>query len=185
MTAFLNAALLATEAVGHRSTIVAHHPFLPETKEMLYGIPSFVLVVGLLVWKAGPAMKKGLAKRGAGIVAAFAGASQRKTDAEMKLNELTSSIGSSSADATKIIEDAKATAAALKVQATKDSAADIEALRVRAAIELTSQTSQAEVDLRNEISEQAVARAEIVAQQNLSADTQQALIGSFIAGVTR
>ena len=50
-------------AVEHTEDIKAKNPILPEGKEIVWAVISFVIVFGLLAWKAWPAIKKALKDR--------------------------------------------------------------------------------------------------------------------------
>jgi F-type H+-transporting ATPase subunit b len=178
--------VLATIAVFAAETpgVEAHHPMLPETKELVFGIPAFLIIAGLLIWKALPLAKAALTKRSQGIQQAFDDATARKADAIQKATALTGGIGSSDADAAKIIADAKTQAIGLKASIESQTNDEIAALKERHHSDMASTASQAELDLRTSLSQRALVQAAKVVA-NLDETTQQKLIQASIAEVAR
>ena len=54
----LLATLLAAEDPSQ-----THHWLLPEQAELIYGIAASAIVIGVLIWKAGPIAKKAMENR--------------------------------------------------------------------------------------------------------------------------
>jgi F-type H+-transporting ATPase subunit b len=181
MNVLANIAIFAAEK---GPGVEAHHPMYPEAKELIYGVPAFLIIFGLLMWKAVPAMKKALAARSQRIQQSFDDAAARKADAIARANHLNSGIGSAEDDAAKIIADAKEQAVKLKTAIELQTTEEIAAHRERHMSELTATTNSAELDLRSSLGDRAIAAAAKVVA-NLDDNTQQRLIDASIAEVAR
>jgi len=159
-------------------------PWLPhDLNEVIWGTIAFVLVVGLIIWKAGPAIKKAVAARPERISGELAAADAAKTDAEAERDRIKAALADSDAEAARIVEVARQSADRLRVDAETRAQADAVTLRERAAHDILTARRQAESDLVGEVSRLALGAAEKVVHNNLDDATQQALIESFISQV--
>jgi F-type H+-transporting ATPase subunit b len=158
--------------------------FLPgDIKEFYWGSISFVIVFGLLAWKVFPLVGKALGDKANRIEAELSAAEEAQTQADAEAQALLAKLGDADADATAVVTEARATAAKLEADAAAKADADAEALKVRVAAELDAARGQATVELRAEMSKQALAAAEAVVGDNLDDATQISLIEQYISQV--
>lgn len=158
-------------------------PILPATNELIFGGLSFVIVF-LALWKlAWPGIKTAMEGRTERIRADLARADEAKAEAEAVLAQYQQQLAASKTEATRIIEDARATADALKADLQKRAEAEIAEMRQRAAADIESAKTQALADLQGEVAALAIGAAEVVVQKNLDHATQVQLVENYIAQV--
>ena len=84
--------------------------------EVIWGSIAFIVVVGLIWWKGGPAIKKAWNGRIEGIENELASAEQAVVDADVELAEVRHRMANADAEAELILSEARATAVSLKQQ---------------------------------------------------------------------
>ncbi len=169
------ASLLAAEV-----SVKAKNPILPEGKEILWAAIAFVIVFGLLAWKAWPAIKAGLEARQDRIREDLAKAEAARTEAETSLDEYKRQLADARKDASNIIEEARLEAEAVRQQRLAAVEPEIAELRARATEDIRLASERAMSDLQARVAELAVELAEKVVERNLDRQTQTALIESYI-----
>jgi F-type H+-transporting ATPase subunit b len=168
--------LLAAEEVN----VKAKNPILPEGKELLWGSISFLIVFGLLAWKAWPAIKAGLQARQDRIREDLAKAESARTEAETSLDEYKRQLADARNDASQIIEEARLQAEGVRQERVAAVETEIAELRARAAEDIRLATERAMGDLQSKVAELSIELAEKVVERNLDRQTQTALIESYI-----
>ena len=168
--------LIAAEEVN----VKAKNPILPEGKELLWGSISFLIVFGLLAWKAWPAIKAGLQARQDRIREDLAKAESARTEAETSLEEYKRQLADARNDASQIIEEARLQAEGVRQERVAAVETEIAELRARAADDIRLATERAMGDLQSKVAELSIELAEKVVERNLDRDTQTALIESYI-----
>lgn len=157
--------------------------WLPHTNELIWGSIAFFLVMFLLVWKAGPAIKKAMVGRTERIQAEMDASEALRTTAEAERDRIRAALADSDSEAARIVEDARQTADALRLELAERTDAAIATLRERGAADLEAARRQALSDLREEVALLALGAAEQVVHKNLDDATQQNLIEGYIAHV--
>ena len=168
--------LLAAQEVN----VKAKNPILPEGKELLWGTISFLIVFGLLAWKAWPAIKAGLQARQDRIREDLAKAESARTEAETSLDEYKRQLADARNDASQIIEEARLQAEGVRQERIAAVEGEIAELRARAADDIRLATERAMGDLQSKVAELSIELAEKVVERNLDRQTQTALIESYI-----
>jgi F-type H+-transporting ATPase subunit b len=168
--------LLAAQEVN----VKAKNPILPEGKELLWGSISFLIVFGLLAWKAWPAIKAGLQARQDRIREDLEKAEQARTEAETSLDEYKRQLADARNDASQIIEEARLQADSVRQERIAAVDGEIAELRARAAEDIRLATQRAMSDLQGRVAELSIELAEKVVERNLDRQTQTALIESYI-----
>jgi len=175
LTTITQLAVLAEEGNGK---------WLPhDIKEVWYGTAAFLIVVGLLWWKAGPALKKATTGRTERIGNELSSATSQRTDAESERDRIKAALADSDSEAARIIEDARQTADSLRVELEERAIADAAAVRARGTADLETARRQAVTDLTAEVSRLSLGAAEQVVRSNLDDTSQQGLIEAYIAQV--
>jgi F-type H+-transporting ATPase subunit b len=170
--------LLASLPETHNGAWLSH-----DKNEIIWGSIAFALVMVLLIWKAGPAIKKAMTGRTDRIQSEMDAAEVLRTDAEAERDRIRAALADSDSEAARIVEEGRQTADQLKVELAKRTEAAIVALRERGAADLDAARRQAESDLREEVARLALGAAEHVVHANLDDATQQGLIEGYIARV--
>jgi F-type H+-transporting ATPase subunit b len=137
----------------------AQSPIIPDTTDLVWGGAAFIILL-LAMWKlALPSLRAGMNE----LLATY----QRQ-------------VAESKSEATRIIEDARATADGLKADMARRAEAEIAEMRERAAHDVEASKAQAIADLTGEVASLAIGAAEVVVQRNLDRDTQVALVENYI-----
>jgi len=160
--------------------VKAKNPILPEGKELLWGSISFLIVFGLLAWKAWPAIKAGLQARQDRIREDLEKAEHARLEAETSLEEYKRQLADARNDASRIIEEARLEAEELRQQRIAAVEPEIAEMRARAADDIRVATERAMDDLQGRVAELSIELAEKVVERNLDRQTQTALIESYI-----
>lgn len=165
----------------------AHHPnglWLPgDIKEVFWGSIAFFLVVGIIWWKAGPAVKKVMASRTERIGTHLSSATEQRVAAEAERDRIKAALADSDAEAARIVEDARQTADALHAELEDRVTAEVAALRERAVADLDAARRQAVANLTSEVSSLALGATVQVVNHNLDEASQQGLIEQYISQV--
>lgn len=174
-----NLFILAAE--GHS---VENGPILPhDINEVIWSSLAFLVVMALLVWKAGPAIKDGWNGRIERISNELDEAEAARTEGEAKLADVQGRIANADAERDRILAEARQTADALKAQLVAKAEADATDLKARAAADVESSKAQLLADLQTEVGQLALGAAEAVVANNLDAATQADLVEAYITKV--
>ena len=158
----------------------APNPILPAKNEMIWGVLSFGILF-VVLWKVAlPPITKTMAARTERIRSDLASAEAARGEAEGIVQRYNDQLADAHAESQRIIEDARQTAAGLKVELQRQAEADIAEMRRRAQTDLDAAKQQAIGDLRSEVAALAVGAAEKVIERNLDRDTQIQLIENYI-----
>jgi len=158
----------------------APNQLLPETNEIIWGALGF-FVVFFFVWKLGlPAIKKGMDARTERIRADLDAAETQRTEADTLLAEYRAQLNDAKSESSRIIEEARQSADALKRDQESRLQSELADLRNKAAADIEAAKVQAIADLRGEVAQLAVGAAEVVVGKNLDQATQVQLIEDYI-----
>lgn len=157
---------------------------LPEDLNKVYWPSSaFFIVVGLIWWKGGPAIKAGWNGRIERIEGELDSAEEARTEAEAELGRVRSQISDAEAARQRILDDARATAENLERQLVERAHTEAAEAKARAEADLVAARQQVLADLSDEIGALALGAAEAVVASNLDESTQQGLIDAYISQV--
>lgn len=156
-----------------------------DINEVYWGSIAFFVIIGIIIWKAGPLIVKGLQDRTAGIEAELAEAKAARQEAEQALTASTSDLPDVGAEASRIRSEAEATAAKLKVDLIAKAEAEAEGIRERGRNEVTARKRQAHADLSAEVARMTRNSAEAVVMDGLDDSAQADLIESYINQVSQ
>jgi F-type H+-transporting ATPase subunit b len=148
--------------------------------EVIWGSIAFFIVLGLLIWKAGPFVKDAMTGRSDRLAKELDDAADAKATAQAKLADVQRRIADASNERQRILDEAAQTAASLKAQLQAKADQDAAELVARAAADVEASKSQALADLQAEAASLALGAAEAVVAKNLDPATQASLIESYI-----
>ena len=160
-----------------------HHPLWPEQAEIIYGGLASVIVIGLLIWKAWPLLKKAMAARTDKIQVELDDSAAAKRDAEAEAARIRQSLGNIDAERQRVLADADAQAQALLADGRTRLDAEAAELEAKAQADIAAGAGRAGDELRGEIARLAGAAADLVVERSLDDATQQQLIEAYIAKV--
>lgn len=151
-----------------------------DINEVYWGTIAFLVIVGLAVWKGGPAIQQSLRDRTAGIEAELADAKAARARAEAALTESSADLPDVSAEEARIRAEAEATAEKLKADLVAKAEAEAEAVRERGRSDVANRRRQAQADLAAEVSRLTRSSAEAVVREGLDGGAQTDLIETYI-----
>ena len=160
-----------------------HHPLWPEQAEIIYGGLASLIVIGLLIWKAGPLVTKALRVRTDKIQGELDDAAAARRDAEAEAARIRQSLGNIDAERQRLLAEADAQAEALLADGRARLDVEAAELEAKAEADIAAGAGRAGDELRAEIGRLAGAAADLVVERSLDDATQQQLIEAFIATV--
>lgn len=158
-------------------------PIFPPLKELIPGTMASILVFTLLVWKAGPIIRKSFRDRTAGIQKQLDDAASAKTAAEAEAIRIREAQGDIDAERSRLYAEADAQAEALLADGRVRLAAEIAELEARADADIATAAGRGSDELRTEIAKHSSAAVDAIVRDTLDDAAQQELIEGFIARV--
>jgi F-type H+-transporting ATPase subunit b len=156
---------------------------LPAGPELLWGSLAFLIVLGVLVKFAFPALKKTMADRQDKIRQDLEGAEVAKAEAEREREEYRAKIQESRQEAVEILEAARGDAERVRADIISRAETEANEIKTRATEDIRLATERAQADLQASVKDLSIELAEKVVERNLDPETQRALIDSYIAQV--
>lgn len=154
-----------------------------DINEVIWGSLAFFVLVGLIAWKAGPAIKKMVTGRTERIRGELEAAQAERVAAEQALNASSADLPDVSSEETRIRNEAVETASRLKTDMAAKAEADAVALVVRARSDADALKSQGLADLREEVARLTRGAAEAVVSESLDDSSHANLIDQYISQV--
>ena len=154
-----------------------------DINEVFWGSIAFFIVMGMVIWKGGPAIKTMWNGRIERISGEIDSAEAARSQAEADLAEVQSRIADADQERARIRAEAEQTAEAVKGQILAKADSDTVELAARTVADIEASKSQATADLQSEIGVLALGAAEEVVTRNLDAATQHQLIESYISSI--
>ena len=140
-------------------------------------------MLGVLVKFAFPTMKKTLKDRQDKIREDLEGAESAKAEAERERDDYRQKIQDSRQEAVEILEAARGDAERVRADIIARAETEANEIKARANDDIRLATERAQADLQASVKDLSIELAEKVVEHNLDADTQRALIDSYIAQV--
>jgi F-type H+-transporting ATPase subunit b len=163
--------------------VTSNHWLFPPFWEIVLGFAATGIVVGLLVWKAGPLVKKAMADRTARIQSELDRSSGAKTSAEAEAVRIRAAKGDIEGERQRLLAEADAQAEAVLADGRARLEQEVIALEARAEADIAAAAGRSGDELRAEITRYAAAATDEVVVGVLDDATQQELIEQFIARV--
>ena len=156
---------------------------VPAAPELLWGSIAFLIVLGVLVKFAFPALKKTMRERQDKIRQDLEGAEAARVEAEREREDYRARIQESRQEAVGILEAARGDAERVRADIIARAETEANEIKARANDDIRLATERAQADLQASVKDLSIELAEKVVEHNLDADTQRALIDSYIAQV--
>lgn len=154
-----------------------------DINKVIWGSISFVIVVVLIVWKGGPAIKDMWNGRIERISGELDEAAAARAAAEAQLADVESRIANVDTEKASILAEADAGAANLAEQIRIRTAQDAIDIQARAVSDAESSKLAATADLQSELATLAIGAAEEVVANSLDTETQNQLIENYIGNL--
>lgn len=167
---------LAAEGGGGNGYWIPH-----DVNEVFTGSAAFFIVVGLIWWKAGPAIKSAMNKRTDRIEAELAEAADARKGAEAERDQIKSALADREREVARINADAEATAAKVESDLVAKGEAEAKAIRLRGGTDVDVARRQTRADVQAELARLSLGAAEAVIGESLDDATQADLIDQYIA----
>jgi F-type H+-transporting ATPase subunit b len=171
---------ITTDPQGH---VVTNNAILPGTSEIVYGSIASVLVIGLLVWKAGPAAKKFFVARTERIQKELDAAAADKAAAATEAIGIRQAKGDIEGERARIMADAQVQAAAVLEDGRAQLVAEVAEAEAKAQADIAAARGRVGDELRAEIARLSSAAVDHVVTGTLDDATHQELIENFIRRV--
>jgi F-type H+-transporting ATPase subunit b len=153
---------------------------LPAAEELFAGVIAFAIVF-FFIWKwAIPALNKALEARQAAIAAEFEAAEKAKVEAESLLTDYRSQLAGASAEAAKIVADARNAGESVKADIVSRAENEAEQVKARAQDEIATERDRVAGDLRRQVADLSMDVAERVVGSSLDSDAQRRLVDRYI-----
>lgn len=187
VTAIVNALFGAQEdepvAEEEHHEFEAHNPWLPETREIVWGSAAFVIILAGLVKYAWPAIKKSMQARTDRIAKDISDAEAAKADAERRAAEIRAAKGDIEAERERLLAEATEAAERVLVEGRARIDAEVAELEIRAGVEIAGAGGRVVAELQSQVASLALTATERVTAAELDEATQVELVERFIATV--
>ena len=152
-------------------------------EEVWWGTAAFLIVLALIIWKGGPAIKGMWNTRIDRLRTELETAAEARAKAEAELARVEASIADADNEKARLVAEAHQTAETVKAQLIARAGTDAGEVRARGLADVESTKTQATSDLQAEIGVLAMGAAEAVVANTLDEATQAELIDSYITTV--
>lgn len=156
-----------------------------DINEVIWGSIAFFVLIGLIVWKAGPAIKGMITGRTERIESELETARAERAEAEAALSASTADLPDVSAEEDRIRAEAQETAERLKVDLKAKAESDAAALRSRGTADVETMKRQAMADIQEEVARVARDATEVVVSESLDDSAHADLIDAYINQVSQ
>ncbi len=163
--------------------VTSAHWLFPPVWEIALQTIATLVIVGLLVKFAGPAIKKYYADRTTGIQNDMDQAVEARDSAESEAARVRASLGDIDTERAQMLADAEQQAISILAEGRARIDEEIAGLHVRANAELESAANRTGEELRGQIAVHAGRALDVVVVDSVDAATQQRLIEDFISRV--
>lgn len=154
-----------------------------DINEVYWGSIAFFVLIALVAWKAGPAIKRTVTGRTERIRSELDAAERERSEAESALTASAADLPDVGTEEARIRTEAVETTAQLKADMAAKAEADAAALIARAKADTVHQRSQALADMRAEVAEMTRGATEAVVAASLNDRSQSDLIDQYISQV--
>lgn len=154
-----------------------------DINEVIWGSLAFFVLLALVIWKGGPAIKKAFVGRTERIRSELAHAHASRQEAESALTESTADLPDVDEEADRIRSDAAETAERLKVDIVAKAGEEALTMRERATADIENQKRQALADIREEVATLTRGATEVVVNDSLDDAAHADLIENYISQV--
>lgn len=175
----MNLFIFAAGGEGAENAFLLPH----DINEFYWGLVSFLIVLGLIIWKGGPAIKGMWNGRIERLSTELDEAASARSAGEAELADVQGRIANVESEKASILAEADQAAVALKEQTLARTEQDRIDVGTRAAADAESSKVTATADLQSELAALAVGAAEEVVANSLDAETQKQLIESYIGNL--
>jgi F-type H+-transporting ATPase subunit b len=153
----------------------------PMAPPLLFALFNFAVFASLLVWKAGPPIRKWLVERHTSVKDALEEAAKLREQARAKLASYDDQIANVNSEVERLISEIRADAEAEKLRILKDAETQAAALELAAKQRIEAEAARVRSVLRKEVTAAAVEVAERMLREKTTQQDQRTLVSGFIA----
>lgn len=157
----------------------------PEPPELIWGAVAFLLLLAIMYKFVFPNVNQMLEDRSAAIQGKMEEAEQKLVEAEEAKASYEASISDARGEATRIIDEAKATAESLRADIIAKAEQEARGIVERAQGEVAAERDRALQELRTEVGALSVELASRIVERELDASTHQQLVDDYIQQLSR
>jgi F-type H+-transporting ATPase subunit b len=153
---------------------------LPEPPELIWGLVAFLILMALMLKFVFPTLNRTLEDRATAIQGKMEEADAKLVEAEAARSSYESSIADARGEATRIIDEAKATAEALRADIVAKAETEAAAIVERAHVDVQADRDRVLQELRTQVGAISVELASRIVERELDAATHQGLVDDYI-----
>lgn len=155
-------------------------PVKPHFTELIWAAVFFFLLLGIIYWKAWPALQATLAKREEALTGKLTQAENTKQEADGVLAEYRAKLADAQAEAQRIIDEGRRTGEQIVADARGRAESEAQQIISRAQSDIAAERDRAISALRAELAGLSIELASRVVGKSLDTDAQRALVDSYI-----
>jgi len=156
---------------------------LNKTKDLIFRLMNFGLLVGVLIFLLRKPMAQGLEARRQGIKDQLGDLERQKQEAESQLAEYKQKLDRLDQEVEKIVAEYVRQGEAAKAKILEEAKASAEKLREQAKKNIEQEFASAKQQLKAEMAEQAVAMAEELIRKSIRDEDQERIIDEYLERV--
>jgi F-type H+-transporting ATPase subunit b len=153
---------------------------LPDTSELVMGLVAFLLLLGLMIKFVFPKLNQTLEDRSAAIQGKMEEADAKLDEAETAKRAYEAEIAETKGEASRIIEEARATAESLRADIVAKAEAEAAAIVERAQVDIEAERDRVLQDLRTQVGTMSVQLASRIVERELDQRTHEGLVDEYI-----
>lgn len=150
---------------------------------MIWTLLIFLIVLGILSWKAYPAILASVRAREKALEDAIASAKKDRADAAALLEEHCKGIQAARDEAQKIIANARSSGEKVRTDVIEQAHREQQTMLERARAEIIAERDRAMAELRKQTVDLAVRAASKVIERNLDVDANRAVVDNFLSSI--
>lgn len=175
--------LLAQEGAEHAEEPSGLALVLPETAELIWGLVSFIFVLGFLSKVAFPKIKQALEAREQQIQGDLESAESAKAEAATVLEDYKKQVADAKGEANRIIEEARQSAETVRKELVAKAEKEAQQIVERAQEQLVNERNRTVQELQGQLAEMSIELAEKVVGRSIDASSHKEMVDAYIKEV--
>jgi len=175
--------LLAQEGAEHAEEPSGLALVLPEPAELIWGLVSFIIVLGFLSKVAFPKIKQALEAREQQIQGDLESAESAKSEAATVLEDYKKQVADAKSEANRIIEEGRQSAETVRKELVAKAEKEAQQIVERAQEQLANERNRTVQELQGQIADLSIELAEKVVGRSIDASSHKEMVDAYIKEV--